>query len=573
MRWASENLLAKGGYHVLKFRILGAAAAGLLTTLTLGGFAGIGSLAAAHAAGGATVVVADNEEPPTLNPLEDTTAVGQDITSVVLDAGLQYLPTSFPKSNNMKYHWTLDMLSAMPVVKVVGTPGPNAQVTISFHIKPNLKWSDGVSVTTKDFWFTWKAIMEPNTGYYNAGWSQITSIDTPNTTTAVIHMKGTFAPWEPAFFGQTWMPYHVLKNDLSKIANVYNNSILATGPYKISKWVHGQYMELIPNPYYTGQDGPRPSVKTIIFKFVQDQNTMVDQMITKEVQLSDELQLTNALYTEFHAIPNTKIYNIVGSEMQQYTFNLKDGVAGDPAVRQAFYLAMNRQQLSKVLTNGRYSVPNNVDLTPYSWGYDPKLPVVHQNIARAKSILEADGWTMQNGYFYKNGQELVLDITTTSGNELRAQIMQVVAQQVAKAGIKIVPNYVSASALFASYQQGGLLATGQFQVAQFAWVFNSPDPDDSYLWNATLGNPTIGGGDFGRYNNPTINALTYNELYSMSQTQRTADFVKIETILSKDLPMIPLFVASENAAYNTGIKGIVPSQLGYSMWTANYWKY
>lgn len=555
-----------------KFRVLGVAAVGLLTTLTFGGFAGVGNLAVAHAASGGTVIVADNEEPPTMNPMEDSTAVGADISSVLLDAPVNYLPTNWPKGNNQKYHWTLDMASSMPTVKVVGAPGPNANVTITLHIKPNIKWSDGAPVTTKDLWFTWKAIMDPNTGAYNAGWNQVTSIDTPNKTTAIIHMKGTYAPWMLMMY-QTWMPYHLLKNDLSKIANVYNGNILSTGPYVMKQWVKGQYMEMVPNKYYAGQDGPRPAVHTLIVKFVQDQNTMVDQMITHEIQLADELQLTNALAAQFKAIPNTKMYNIIGAEEQQYTWNLKDPIAGDLAVRRAFYYGLNRQQIVNVLTQGRYKVNNDTDLVPYSWAYDPHLPFITTNDALARRILQQDGWNLQNGYFFKNGQELTLDITTTAGNELRAQIMQLVQAQEKKVGIKVVPTYVSANSLFASYQDGGLLSTGQFQVAQFAWVFNSPDPDDSYFWNAKLGNPSTGGGDFGYYNNALVNKLTLEELYSMNQAQRTKIMWAIEGQLAKDLPMIPLFVASENAAWNSGLSPIIPNQLGYSMWNANYWHY
>ena len=63
-------------------------------------------------------------------------------------------------------------------------------LTITWKLKPNLKWSDGQPLTSKDFVTTWKAWMDPgNAVISRSGYDQIDSIDTPDDQTAVIHFK------------------------------------------------------------------------------------------------------------------------------------------------------------------------------------------------------------------------------------------------------------------------------------------------------------------------------------------------------------------------------------------------
>src|SRR5271157_3965358 len=63
-------------------------------------------------------------------------------------------------------------------------------LTVTFKLKPNLKWSDGQPLTSKDVLFTWQQQVDPkNAPISRSGYTSITSIDTPNDTTAVLHFS------------------------------------------------------------------------------------------------------------------------------------------------------------------------------------------------------------------------------------------------------------------------------------------------------------------------------------------------------------------------------------------------
>ena len=69
-------------------------------------------------------------------------------------------------------------------------------LTITFKLKPNLKWSDGQPLTSKDVLFTWQSQVDPkNAPISRAGYDQISSIDTPDDNTAVLHFKALYPAW------------------------------------------------------------------------------------------------------------------------------------------------------------------------------------------------------------------------------------------------------------------------------------------------------------------------------------------------------------------------------------------
>ena len=50
--------------------------------------------------------------------------------------------------------------------------------TITYHLNPNANWSDGTPITSSDFDFTWRAILNTTGAYTTTGYNQIKSIVT-----------------------------------------------------------------------------------------------------------------------------------------------------------------------------------------------------------------------------------------------------------------------------------------------------------------------------------------------------------------------------------------------------------
>ncbi len=91
-------------------------------------------------------------------------------------------------------------------------------LTITWHLKPGLKWSDGEPITSKDVLFTWQTMVDPgNAVISRSGFTQISGIDTPDDTTAVVHYSTLYPAWQLTFAVGTQgisgglLPEHILQ--------------------------------------------------------------------------------------------------------------------------------------------------------------------------------------------------------------------------------------------------------------------------------------------------------------------------------------------------------------------------
>src|SRR5437867_1707712 len=72
--------------------------------------------------------------------------------------------------------------------------------TITYHLKDNLKWSDGHPVTCDDVRFTWQAIVNPKSGAVSTtGYRDIEMVDCPTPAAVVVRYKSFYAPFLSRF--------------------------------------------------------------------------------------------------------------------------------------------------------------------------------------------------------------------------------------------------------------------------------------------------------------------------------------------------------------------------------------
>ena len=121
---------------------------------------------------------------------------------------------------------------------------------VTWRLRPDVKWHDGTPHTSADVKFTVEAINSPA---YNPestdGFDRISSVDTPDPLTAVLHYREVYAPYQLQFVRGT-LPKHVLEGRDIDSANDYNRAPLGTGPYRVAEWKSGEYIRLEAVPNY-----------------------------------------------------------------------------------------------------------------------------------------------------------------------------------------------------------------------------------------------------------------------------------------------------------------------------------
>jgi len=368
-------------------------------------------------------------------------------------------------------------------------------LTITWKLRPDLKWSDGEPLTSADVLFTWQAIMDPgNAVATRVGYDKITSIDTPDDVTAVLHFSELFPPWQTLFtqgpnnYGSL-MPKHILEGKTALESDPFIHwPTISSGPWVITEWVAGDHMTLLPNPnFFSG----RPKLDRILIKFVPTPETALAALQTGDVDWYPDFSESD-IATVGALEPAVHLKVVPGADFEHYFFNLgtTTGVDGqgisdvdgfcpftDIRVRKAITLGIDRQAFVDSLLAGKTTVPatqwpnsawTNASLVPDA--YDPE---------GAKALLDEAGYTVgadgiRSGMC--NGVETKLSFNfETTDKQIRVDIALAAQSDLAKIGIEFKPIHTPAGTFFATYPDGGNMATGKFDMAGYTTGFY-PDP-------------------------------------------------------------------------------------------------
>ncbi|MEK6751651.1 MAG: peptide ABC transporter substrate-binding protein [Chloroflexota bacterium] len=368
-------------------------------------------------------------------------------------------------------------------------------LTITWKLKEGLKWSDGEALTSADVKFTWEQVMDPaNAPLSRTGYDKIASVETPDDTTVVITFSELYPGWQTLFTqgpnnAGAILPKHVLegKTALESDPFIHQPNVFS-GPFAITEWVAGDHMILVRNDNFYGSPAILDQVN---IKFVPTPETALAALQTGDVDWYPDFSESD-IETVGALEPAVHLKVVPGADFEHYFFNLGTtaGVDGkgvadqdgfcpfkDIKVRKAITLGINRQAFVDSLLAGKTTVPvsqwpnsewENKNLTPAS--YDPD---------GAAALLEEAGYVLgDDGIRHGdcNGTDTPLSFTfDTTDKQLRVDIALAVQSDLAKIGVEFKPNHSPAGTFFAGYTDGGIMPTGNYDMAGYTTGFY-PDP-------------------------------------------------------------------------------------------------
>lgn len=462
--------------------------------------------------------------------------------------------------------------------------------TVTWHLRPNIYWSDNEPFTSADVRFTWEALRD--SGIWAPGFDLIEDIETPDPFTAIVKYSEFYPNYLIQFggIGTGVLPEHQCGATDQMLFWDCNFEPVSTGPYVLSQWIPGVRLTFTPNPNYFVPE--RPLASQIVFQIEPDPDRRYRSLIRGDSQLE--------LWPEEPAISN--IENS-GTAIMYWTdparfvlrlvFNLSAANQGDPSaphpmlskprIREAIRAAVDVGRLNAEAFNNR-GRPINTELSQL--GCD--IPQHQYNPGLANALLDEEGWVLvdpddpvrrcRGCGTAPEGTPFVLDsYTYLEFGEQMNIAHQLIEEMMANVGIKINRQVVEGGHLWDVWANDGIELHGQFDMDLWDNGYYGVDPT---IYMADMfdprGIPSRNNPEAGlnvmRYRNPVL-ADIFDALYTpLPNNRRRALLCELAIVLEQDLPQIPLIAFPDAYGISIDLQGVAPHIYDTITWNAGDWQ-
>ncbi len=406
----------------------------------------------------------------------------------------------------------------------------------TFHLRKGVTWHDGQPFTSKDVQFTINLVKNPDSASgYITRFRDVTAVLTPDPQTAVITLKQPNAALLDALTFIVMVPQHQLASISPKNlvkSNIWYTNPIGTGPFKWSKYVTGQYVELVANDHYWRG---RPKLDKLINRYFKDPSGALIALRAGEIQFT-YVTASNAATLQHD--PSFRVIAAPSQILNYIGFNLRDRRFQDLRVRQAFMYAIDRQAIvGQVLKQG--SVAACSFSNP---AYVPEgLNAYAQNIARAKSLLQQAHWDTIKG--------APIEVVTYYNDQTNLNALTVVQQELAQVGINITIRTVDT----VTY---GQISGGNNWSMLYAGALTGPDPDAVGIYLISSATPP-NGTNLDHLNIPAVDQGFAQGRRETNPAKRAVHYQDVCRAINAQVPIAPMWIQLRYGAVSTKVSHFI----------------
>ena len=451
------------------------------------------------------------------------------------------------------------------------------QLTYTFKLRSDAKWSDGQQVTANDFKFSWLRALNPETAAeyayqlfyiknveaYNSGkaTAEEGGIEVVDDQTLVVTLEAPTTYFAELMAFPTYMPLRedIVSADPEGWATK-PETYLSNGPFKLVEWTMKDRFVVEKNENYWNADSIK--LPGIEFLMVTDENTAYASLQSGEFDMVDSIpasEIENAVASGLGTIyPNLATYMIVLNVGKQDTLSPEVQKAlSNPLVRKALSISIDRKAIVEKVTKGgqapAYSfVPQGILNDKGEEFASVEYYNANQaNIEEAKALLAEAG--------YPNGEGLPTLEYMYNSEGAHKDVAQVIQQDWAKIGVNVTLANQEWKVFLNTRQEG------QYQIARHGWSGDYVDPMTFLdLWVTNGGNNDAG------YSNAKYDELVKKAKAESDQTKRWEYMHEAEAILMDEMPIIPLYYYTKVKGSQDYVKGVRVSSLGHTIFSDAY---
>jgi peptide/nickel transport system substrate-binding protein len=211
-------------------------------------------------------------------------------------------------------------------------------------------------------------------------------------------------------------------------------------------------------------------------------------------------------------------------------------------VRQALTLAIDRQEIVSALLGDRernlaFGEVCKGPILPIIWAYHPELRDFPHDPARAKQLLEEEGWKDQDGdgYLERDGKRFSFTLKTNQENLIRKAITVMVQDMLKEVGIEVRPNPLDGNTFLSD------LKGKDFEAAVGGWSVGLKT-DLSVYWHSNSINDKF---NHISYSNPELDRILDEAVFEMDREKARKLWWRAQEILVEDQPYTFLYIPKQ----------------------------
>ena len=349
---------------------------------------------------------------------------------------------------------------------------PDNGATWIFKLRKGVKWHDGKPFTADDVVFSYNLYADPAAAsiiannlsdikgyddFRNGKAGSLAGVSKVDSHTVKIELNGPRPLWvelKQIYF--SILPKHLLGEvKPSEIARspFWTQNRVGTGPFKWTKYVPDQYIEVVRNDdYFLG----KPKVNRIVYRIFADIPGILNALAANEIDVMsyEGGGVPVSDIERMQKVPTLNVLPTVDAGLPTYLqFNFAQSFLKDPRVRQAMIYAIDRDKIIATVRKGTGKISNT--MFPATWAQSPELNPYKFDPAKARQLLKEAGWDSSRK----------VDFIYYYADQVNKDTVTAIQAYLATVGVNIVPRLLNPAEIQTVYKDGtfemGYFANGQ----------------------------------------------------------------------------------------------------------------
>ncbi|MGH9971478.1 MAG: ABC transporter substrate-binding protein [Pyrinomonadaceae bacterium] len=410
-------------------------------------------------------------------------------------------------------------------------------LTVTFTLRDGVKFHNGKALTAADAKYTLDWLLSSSVakaasffeGTGSTRQSYITSVEAPDARTLVIRLR---KPWLQLLVNL--VPIGIIPDGT---AVSQKEKPIGSGPFEFVRFdLTGQVLDLVANEdYWEG----KPQIRSLRVISIRDANALQAELLSGRVDCAPNVtNLTPDTFKTLAQNQDLKIQQFPGANIVYLGFNTRQAPLDNVRFRQAIAFAIDRESIIRDLLLGQAKIAHSI-LPAESWAYVPGQ-VYTYDPEKSKKLLDEIGYRDPDGDGPRMRLPKPIVFKMSGGSVATRQYGVVIQDQLKKLGIPVEIETLEAVTL--TDQQ----IKGDYQMITRTSVGGNHDPIFLRDLFATSGIPTPDRVGFNRtrYSNPELDLILEKAVNTPERDKAKEGYAQAQEIVSRDLPMMPLWYAS-----------------------------